>query len=523
MNPHTNQPYTEEDLKKCPFHKNKMQDSPFKEKITMQSYSELPDNQSTTDMTCPVKANQNESNEENEQPQGGCPMMQVSATKRNPALYVPEPTSPEPYISPFHEFLGQSIMLNFGRKNAKTENWDNYPIFLKNSIFYHTDNFVKYRGLEIGYKFFVTDEMREKANEEYNKGDYDAAINTLEKGLACMRWLDCQPDEIPRFNMPNQNDLSDMINKKREENEDFDELLKEEKQLDFSNKESNTQKNKEFDNFFNDKMNRLMFTTFNDENVKLHDRAGLKTAGDHDMYDNIMFSLYSNLIAYYLKANYLIEAKQAFTELEKINSTNSMVLFRKAQLALANAGSSIEELQEGLDAIKKANESKKSEKLFQQNSTFLRTFNLSNHEEVYTQLESKLELTIEKRISERKEQFRKILRRAKEIQHAEEDIIKRGLVPQESPETNYLLFYKAENVELMILNSLVEKYKRVVEFYSSGPEKQQVQAGKKGYQYVTQLRTQFLQLWNLDFAQLTETDSQIVSDLAMVDNCRLVN
>lgn len=521
MNPHTNKPYTEEELKQCPFHNKRIQDSPFKEKITMQSYNEIPDNQSTIDKKCPIMGQNNVEVDEAEQPQGGCPMMQVSASKRNPTLYVPESVYPEPYVSPFHEFLGPSLMFNFGRQNTKTEKWDKYPIFLKNTIFYHTENFKKYRGLEIGYKFFVTDEMREKANEEYHKGNYDTAINMLEKGIACMRWLDCQPDEIPRFNMPNQGELSDMINQRREENQDFDELLKEEKNLDFTkNNTKNNEEGKEVDNFFEDKMNRLMFTTFHDDNVKLCDREGLKTAGDHDMYDNILFSLYNNMVAYYLKGNYLNEAKQALTELEKINSTNSMVLFRKAQLAQAYAGSTIEELEEGLSAIRKAMESKKSENLFQQNPTFLKSFNLSNHEEVYSQLEMKLVATIKIKKDERQDHLRKILRRAREIKEAELDIIKRGLTPQESPESNYLMFYKAENVEIMLLDNMLDKYRRVAEFYSSGEEKKQVEAGKIGYQYVNGLRNQFLQLWNIDFSNLSEIDNEIVNNLILMEYCR---
>ena len=520
MNPHTNQPYTEEDLKKCPFHQKKIPDSPFKEKITMQSYNELPDNQSTMDQSCPMKGNSKIEEEDDDQPQGGCPMMQVSSKKRNPALYIPEAVQPTPYVSPFHEFLGPSLMFNFARKNTKTDRWNNYPIFLKNTIFYHTDNFKKYRGLEIGYKFFVTDEMREKANEEYNKGNVDTAINIIEKAIACLRWLECEPEEIPKFNVPNTEKINHLINKNKDTNQEFDELLREEKNLDFSQEENREHKKSNLDDFFEDKMNRLMFTTFHDDNVTLHDRVGLKSAGDHDMYDNILFSLYNNLIAYYIKGNYLNEAKQAYVELEKINSTNSMVSFRKAQITIANASSTIEDLQEGLSAIRIAIENKKSEKLFQQNPAFLKTFNLSNHEEIYSRLEQKLQETINIRLTERKEKLRKILRRAKEIQNAEEDIISRGLVPQEYPESNYLMFYKSENVELMILDKLLEKYHRVVEFYSQGEEKQQVGAGRKGFQYVYGLRHNFLDLWNMDFANLSEIDGEIVRDLTMNEDCR---
>ena len=520
MNPHTNQPYTEEDLKQCPFQKHKTPDSPFKEKITMQSQSELPENQSTLDQTCPFKDNVDENLNEEEQMHGGCPMMQVSSKKRNPALFVPEPVFAEPYVSPFHEFLGQSLMFNFARKNAKTEQWSNYPIFLKNSIFYHTETFNKYRGLEIGYKFFITDEMKEKANEEYNNGNIDTAINMIEKALSCLRWLECKPDEIPRFKAPNLNDIKKSIKDKQLNNQETDDLLKEEKDNMFETLNSSDTKNKDFDDFFDNTMNRLMFTTFNDENVTLHDKEGIKSTGDHDMYDNILFNLYNNMIAYYLKGNYLVEAKQTLLELEKINTSNSMTLFRKAQIALADSTSSIEQLQEAYENIKTASESKKNEKLFQQNQIFLKTFNLSNHEQVYLQLEQKIDQIIKLRISERKEQFRKILRRAKEIQEAEEDIIKRGLVPQESPESNYLMFYKTENIEMTILDNMLDKYRKVVEFYSSGEEKKQVSAGKKGYQYILELRNNFLQLWNIEFSQLSEIDQSIVNDLVLVDDCR---
>jgi len=342
----------------------------------------------------------------------------------------------------------------------------------------------------------------------------------IEKALACLRWLECKPDEIPRFKAPNLNDIKKSIKDKQLNNQETDDLLKEEKDNMFETLNSSDTKNKDFDDFFDNTMNRLMFTTFNDENVTLHDKEGIKSTGDHDMYDNILFNLYNNMIAYYLKGNYLVEAKQTLLELEKINTSNSMTLFRKAQIALADSTSSIEQLQEAYENIKTASESKKNEKLFQQNQIFLKTFNLSNHEQVYLQLEQKIDQIIKLRISERKEQFRKILRRAKEIQEAEEDIIKRGLVPQESPESNYLMFYKTENIEMTILDNMLDKYRKVVEFYSSGEEKKQVSAGKKGYQYILELRNNFLQLWNIEFSQLSEIDQSIVNDLVLVDDCR---
>lgn len=513
MNPHSNQPYTKEDLKECPFHNKKLQDSSFKEKILIESPSEALEKESNENKKCPIGGLDTEGTEADEQPEGSCPMMHVVGNKRNPPLYVPEPQYPNLYISPFQEYLSPNVSFKFARKTASVEKWNSYPIFLKNTIFYHSEKFKKYRGLEISYKFFVTDEIKESANEEYHKGNYDAAITILEKAIACLRWLDCTPEELPDFKTPSNDKLNDIITKKSEQHPELGALIKRKKGLSHARKESKKSEKSELDKFFDDKANRLLFTSYSDENVQLFDRHHLKTPGDHDMYDNIMFSLYNNMIAYYLKAGYIREAKQVWIELEKINPDNSIVLFRKSQLALADASSTIEELQSGLDALRKSIQSKGSDKIFQQNPTFLKSANLSNHEEVFTLLEQKLELTLKVRVELRKDQLTHILKRAKEIQETEDDILKRRLTPQESPESNYLMCYKADNVEMMILDSMLDKYRRIAEYYNTSEEQEQALAGKKGYQYVCGLRAQFLNLWSIDFNHLAGIEQELVNTL----------
>lgn len=53
-------------------------------------------------------------------------------------------------------------------------------------MFYIGENFDKYRKMEVGYKFFVTDELREKGNFRYNKGQYMKALTFYEKAASIM-------------------------------------------------------------------------------------------------------------------------------------------------------------------------------------------------------------------------------------------------------------------------------------------------------------------------------------------------
>ena len=70
------------------------------------------------------------------------------------------------------------------------------PAFLKNSLFYFGENFDKYRQMEVGYKFFVVDELREKGNMDYIKGKFPEALSQYEKAASILRWLECIPDEF---------------------------------------------------------------------------------------------------------------------------------------------------------------------------------------------------------------------------------------------------------------------------------------------------------------------------------------
>lgn len=488
MNPHKDMNYTEEDRKRCPVYKKKMEDSPFKERITMQSMTEQSDKESLSE--CPYKNNLGgklaEVEEENEG--GGCPVMKVKKAKRNPPLYTPTPEYSVVYTSVFSDFLGDNALLNLGGKNkaANKEAWNSYPIFLKNTLFYYTDQFKKYRGLEVGYKFFATDELKENANEDYFNGDIESAISKIEKGIAMLRWLDCEPVDIPK--LPNLGDL------------DRDNIEHEIKEC--KGQADNTV----------DRMTKLMFTDFNDENVTLREKVGIESKSDLDMYNNVLFNLYSCLFSYYLKGRYYKEARQTHDELSKINSS-SLVLYKKVQLIMANAESTVEELQEGIELIDKAKQLKKEEEIFKHNRHFLTTLNLANHEEAFDEIELRLTQELLSKKESSKAIMKSVLERANEIAMNELDIIKRGLTPTESEEYGIGSFYKCKNFEQRVIDGLVDKYKMAIHFYANNENKEQLQMAKKAYQQTKKLQNEFNTLWCVEFDKLSKVDKSVVQSI----------
>lgn len=124
-------------------------------------------------------------------------MMGTSKRKRNPGLFIPKVTYRLPYNSPFKDFLGQNSF--FKTENKSTEKWSSYPIYLKETIFFFSENFKKARDLEVGYKFFSADDLKEQANVQYYKRDFKAAINLIVKAISLFKWLDCEPDTLPSF------------------------------------------------------------------------------------------------------------------------------------------------------------------------------------------------------------------------------------------------------------------------------------------------------------------------------------
>ena len=87
-----------------------------------------------------------------------------------------------PYISPLRSLLGFKgfFGLTDGEKFSR-EKWDQYPTFLKHTVFYRSADFEKARKMEIGHKLFILDKFKVKGNKYYKKGKFEKAISMYEK------------------------------------------------------------------------------------------------------------------------------------------------------------------------------------------------------------------------------------------------------------------------------------------------------------------------------------------------------
>ena len=126
--------------------------------------------------------------EEDEEFTSGCPAISKRRNK-NPNLEIPEPSYNVQYVSPHNSLMGYKGI--FGLKNYETisrEQWDQYPIYLKHTVFEISDELQNVRKFEIGRRFFIQDAIREKGNRRYQKGHYTKALAHFEKALSCIRW-----------------------------------------------------------------------------------------------------------------------------------------------------------------------------------------------------------------------------------------------------------------------------------------------------------------------------------------------
>jgi tetratricopeptide (TPR) repeat protein len=207
--------------------------------------------------------------------------MQFKPKKVNPGLFVPERVQGVPYISPFHQFLqGNPLFSNKSKENEKQ--WRQYPIFLKNSVFYIGENFEKYRKMEVGYKFFVTDELREKGNYRYNKGRYAQALGFYEKAASIMQWLESTPDEF----VQKMKRMGRMSREMQQGDSPVSGTT-----VETANPEKET---------YEDRLNDLLLTNFSDDNVRLCTGPLSIENGDKEIHDNILFGLYSNIAMCYV-------------------------------------------------------------------------------------------------------------------------------------------------------------------------------------------------------------------------------
>lgn len=500
-NPHTGQAYSAADLARCPHMASKkiVEDSPFKEKITMNNDSE------------PNSATK-ETKTETPSPSGGCPVMNIDDSKRNPGYFIPEVSFQVPYVSPFSEYLNCPK-----EEEQNSPNWAEYPNYLRDSICLYGPEYDKYRKLEVGYKFFVTDEIKEVGNKFFREKEYEKAMLEYSKAASIMRWLEVDDSK--------QKSLFDQLEEiKRGTGPDTDETSSNDESKEIKNekpKEKKTQKSN--DELFAEKITRLVFTRMTDENVKLIDGHDLRNASDKEMHDNLVFSLGLNIIACYIMLQDYEQARKTAAECEKINGNSSLFLYRKAQTIFANAESTISELETARSCLITAIENKKTEKIFEHHPRFLRMFGLEDHETAFPIFIQKVEGKINEIKKSRRESIRVVFTRVAEIQDAEKNIISRGLTPKDGPERTFFTLSKNPEVEKKMFAKLLSLHQKAISFYRNDDKKERYEYSKQAYVNVRKTIAEFNAFWNLALTSEQSLQSAEVLTLAREFEIDLLN
>jgi len=88
------------------------------------------------------------------------------------------------HLSTFRGILSKKSSVPDNRQN-----FDNYPIFLKRTLFHNEEQYKKIRKLEISHRFFVYDKFREQGNKKYNRNLPEEAISLYEHALSSSNGL----------------------------------------------------------------------------------------------------------------------------------------------------------------------------------------------------------------------------------------------------------------------------------------------------------------------------------------------
>lgn len=59
---------------------------------------------------------------------------------------------------------------------AKRQKFNNYPLYLQETLFFNDEQLKKLRKVEISQRFFVCDDWRERGNRYYHKENYKKAM-----------------------------------------------------------------------------------------------------------------------------------------------------------------------------------------------------------------------------------------------------------------------------------------------------------------------------------------------------------
>ncbi len=305
----------------------------------------------------------------------------------------------------------------------------------------------------------------------YHKGQVNQAINNLSKALSFYRWIeyDYKSNELPF--LPKLNNPS------------------------------------------TSKLQILMFNTFNDDNILLKENVGFVSEKDLPMQNSILFDLYSNLIAYYIKGSHIDEATHLLEDYEKLGLECSLYYFRLAQVIVADQRSTLDDLIKAQGYLEKSQNLKKSEKIYEHSDRMLKMFNLHDHQKIYEDFREVLGNLVSSKRSELSSIIDRVLLRAKEIENAEQDIISRGLVPEEGPEYDVFSFNSIPDFELTMLRGIQYKFGRALRFYTSDEKKTEFDFSKNEFLKLSKIILDFESYWNFNISSKNPADIELINQI----------
>lgn len=462
------------------------------------------------DSKCPVsgkaapKTEENSDSEE-EKPRGGCPFMGGSDKKKNPNLGLNHQGYDEPFVSKYKYYLS-SNKLDFSaiRKANPTsfnrEIFDSYPIYLKHTLFFNGDDYKKVRGLQCCSRFMAYEELREKGNKYFNKGKYYLALDYYERAMSLFRWLEHR--EVPQT--PN-------ISQTLIESEQSLEEQSENNSQSGSKIQIELDKETEAEDPFNELKTKYkeFFITYHDDNVKQWNGEDMDETPDIDMRKSLLIQVYLNMAAAYINLNHFSLAEQVINDGLGLSEKVSQLYFRKAQALSLRKDCSLDNLRVAEECISRAITMKKDEKIFSTaNTNILKMLNLHDAEEAYKGCAA----FVANKITETKQLLNgiqsKVYERAKEIHQIEMRMIEEGKVPRESSSDKSIF----ESTEMKIMNRMLAKYVRVVEFYSEAKNSEQVELAKKEFQEVLRVNYEVKLHINTEIQEVEKELGDITSE-----------
>ena len=248
------------------------------------------------------KENMQNNNNDEDRPMGGCPVFMNKFKEINIKF---EPKYPINFMLNTYDYIFDKLNYENNDKYLQSKKVRSYPLHLRNTLFIRDEKVRKVRKMDFEQSYIIGEEMKEKINKIYEKGEYESALNNYILIYSFFKYLD--------FSSKNRENyiLNNLTNLRNDPIVDED-IIK--KQITYKNE------------------------GYNDINFK----------------SNMLFLL--KRISYcYIKLRCFSDAIRALDEaFEYANDTLPDIYFRRAQARMYNKSSNLKELKLAMNDLNNA-------------------------------------------------------------------------------------------------------------------------------------------------------------------------